>query len=230
MKKIWITVPLLLLLFLSCSGTRETTVLDTNNQYIEIEFAFNTEHYPWLLGTKYPQIAIWMESGPDQVKTIFVTEGAGENKWFFAKERPSALPVWSGIRGKEKDGNIDAISGATPSGETHKVLWQLPEDGRMKQITIFVEANVSFDYNTYYSKDASEGNPGFSDVNGQPSVIWSTTFTVDNEVKEVDPTVIGHGHVLGHDYRIDPDMTNVTTAAELFDYIRVFYFPQATLS
>ena len=168
-------------------------------------------------------MAVWVQSGDESPETVFVTQGAGEKEWWFAWERPGALPVWDGIKTKEKDIKIDAVSGATPSGEVHTVFWQIPDKYNGKALTVFLEANVSFDYNDFYNKQ--ENTPGYSDVNGQPSIVWHASFAVDDQPQEVTPEIIGHGNVLGSDNVLEPDLSNITTARDLFEYISVKYSP-----
>jgi hypothetical protein len=223
MKKISFIVPLCLLLIVGCAGVKEQPIVDTQHRSIEIFLSFNTENYPWLMGTRYPQMAIWVRSGDETPETIFVTQGAGENKWWFASERPSALPVWSGIKKEEQDIRVDAVSGATPSGDVDTIFWKIPDKYRGKDISVFLEANVAIDYNDFYAKD--ENKPGYSDWNGQPSVVWRASFTVDDQPHEVKPEIVGHGHVLGSDNTIDPDTSHITTARYLFGYISVKYNP-----
>ncbi len=223
MKKIILLIPLAIILLVHCAGLKENKVVDTNGRYIEIALSFNTAHYPWLLGTKYPQLAVWVESCTGDHETVFVTQGAGKNKWMFADERPGALPVWAGVRPEKQGPDIDAVSGATPSGEVHTIAWQIPEKYNGKDLTVFIEANVSFDYNDSYTKE--ENDPGYSGVNGQPSVVWSSLFHVDSKPKQMIPEMIGHGHVLGKNSTVDSDMSGITTAAELFNYVNITYYP-----
>jgi hypothetical protein len=223
MKKVIFFIPLVVFLLVHCSGLKEQKTVDTHHKYMEISLSFNTEHYPWLLGTKYPQLAVWVETVTGDRETVFVTQGAGENKWMFADERPGALPVWAGIRPGNQGVDIDAVSGATPSGEVHAIVWQIPQKYDGKKISIFIEANVSFDYNDSYTKD--ENDPGYSGVNGQPSVVWKSSFIVDDTPRQMTPEIIGHGQVLGNNSAIDSDMSGVTTAAELFNYMTFSYYP-----
>ena len=223
MKKIIVLMPLVLFFLAHCSGLKEQKTVDANCRYMEIAFTFNTEHYPWLLGTKYPQLAVWVESDTGDPETVFVTQGAGKNKWMFADERPGALPVWTGVRPDEKSPAVDAVSGATPSGEAHTIHWLIPEKYNGKNVTVFIEANVSFDYNEFYTK--KENNPGYSGVNGQPSVVWRSFFHVDNKPNQMTPEMIGHGHVLGKNSAIESDMSGITTAAGLFNYMNIAYHP-----
>ncbi len=223
MKRIFLFIPLAFVMLVHCSGMPEQKTVDAHHKNMEISLAFNTEHYPWLMGTKYPQLAVWVKSDDGGYETVFVTQGAGKNKWMFADSRPGALPVWSGVRPETQGPDIDAVSGATPSGEVHTIVWEIPEKYNGKNLKIFIEANVSFDYNDFYTKD--ENDPGFSDVNGQPSVVWEASFTVEGSPRQITPEMIGHGHVLGKDSAIDPDMAGMTTAAELFNYINIAYHP-----
>ena len=177
------------------------------------------------MGTKYPQMALWIESDPGNVKTFFVTSKAGENGWFGADKRPSSLPVWFGKLAKEGKIDIDSISGATPSGDVFTILWQVPDKLMNKDIKLFIEGNVSFDYNNFYIKKAKKGTPGYSDVNGQPSIIWMCSLKIDGSKKEIKPEIAGHGHVIGENHSINKDLGNITTAKEMFNYIKVSYFP-----
>lgn len=223
MKKIILLIPMVLLLLVNCSGLKGQQAVDAHRKNMEIALSFNTEHYPWLMGTKYPQLAVWVETVTGDRETVFVTQGAGKDKWMFADERPGALPVWAGVRTGKQGLDIDAVSGATPSGETHAIVWQIPEQYNGQKITVFIEANVSFDYNEFYTK--AENTPGYSGVNGQPSVVWESSFLVDEAPKQIIPEIIGHGQVLGSNSAIDSVMSEVTTAAELFNYIKVSYYP-----
>lgn len=214
---------MVLVMLINCSGLKEQKAADSHQQIIEVSLSFNTDSYPWLLGTKYPQLAVWVEDDNGDVETVFVTQGAGQDKWMFADSRPGALPVWSGFRSEKQGLDVDAVSGATPSGEVYTISWQIPEKYQGKNLTVFIEANVSFDYNDFYTKE--ENNPGYSDVNGQPSVIWKSSFKVDDKPRQISPEIIGHGHVLGKNSEIDSDMSGITTAAELFNYMNITYHP-----
>ena len=221
MKKQILLIPVILMLLVHCHGIKEEKTFDAGGRYLVFTLAFNAESYPWLLGTKYPQMAVWVTADNSRTETVFVTRGAGKGQWMFADERPAALPVWSGIRPEKQGPEIDAVSGATPGGSAHTIHWKIPETYEDKSLTVFIEANVSFDYNDFYSKD--EESPGFSSVNGQPSVVWQATLPADRNPQQLSPEIIGHGHVLGKNSAIDPDMSKITTAADLFDYIEISF-------
>lgn len=207
-----------------CASLEAPPGPSVDRQRVEITFSFDTESYPWLLGTKYPQMAVWAVTD-SEARTVFVTRGAARDDWYFADKRPSALPVWSGVREQDRDGAVDAVSGATPSGESHTIVWALPPTFTNKPVDVYIEANVSFDYNAFYHDDEDGTDGAYSDVNGQPSMVWKASFAADDTATDVEPAIIGHGHVLGNTHEIDPDTSRITTADSLFHYIRVSYHP-----
>ncbi|MCP4137315.1 MAG: hypothetical protein GY754_40480 [bacterium] len=220
-----------LIILTGCSSQKaERGTINKADPHLSITLSFNPESYPWLLGTKYPTFAIWVEEkGSGYAKTIFVSGKAGKNSWFSADNRPSSVPVWYGARAKEKAAKkgtaIDSVTGATPSGKGFTVHWQLPSELKNKKVDIFLEGNVSYDNNDFYKKDLKEGSPGYNDVNGQPSMVWKSTIETGDKAAKIEPALIGHGHVLGKDHTINPDMSNITTAKTIFDYISVSYSP-----
>lgn len=142
--------------------------------------------------------------------------------WIGSKERPASVPVWYGVS-KNNELQVDALTGATPAGSSYEIKWQIPREMLNRKLTVFIEANVSFDYNDHYQKDASKDSPGFSDVNGQPSLIWKGYIWAGSKNSSVKPEIHGHGHVLGKDHKIYKDMSGITTAKNLFHYIKIIY-------
>jgi hypothetical protein len=216
---------ILFLFIFGCTRAIKDTESYLKKPYIEIQFSLNKNAYPRLMGflkTCYPQIAIWTkETDSTFEKTIFVTEKGAHKDWTFAESRPSATPVWSGVRNREQQLDIDGISGATPSGETHTVIWPIPKRLVDKKIDIFIEANVSFDYNEHYTDDGkTESNTG---VNGQPSLIWKSKIELNEQDSVHTPILVGHGHVNGKDDQIHDNLEKVTTAKQLFNYIKIKY-------
>ena len=83
-------------------------------------------------------------------------------------------------------------------------------------------SNNSYDYNEYCTKQS--GNPGYSGTNGQPSIVWKAVRDLaDAPVEDLTPEIVGHGHVLGEDHQIGPDVSKLTTAKETFQYIGISY-------
>ena len=118
---------------------------------------------------------------------------------------------------------IDAITGATPSGETAVIQWQVPDRLHTKQVNLFIEANSSYDYNDYYSDQ--KGAAGYSGANGQPSLIWKAELDFSRSGdEEITPEIVGHGHLWGKDHQIYTDLSHITTARDTFLYLGIRFF------
>jgi hypothetical protein len=229
LKKMGWTVSLGLIL-IGCAAAPEPTdspQIDEDRPYLEFKLTYNYDVYEKpsiFLPKSQPTFAIWLEEKTSgKVQTIYVTAKAAEDKWILAETRPESVPVWYGVRQKEQNENglqIDAITGATPSGETAVIRWQVPEHLLAKQVNIFIEANNSYDYNAYYSDQ--KGEAGYSGANGQPSLIWlaELDFSDSGDV-EITPEIIGHGHLWGKDHKIEADISQVTTARDTFSYLAI---------
>ena len=223
---------LTVLIMLGCTSApeqKDDQKIDFNQPYLEFKFTYNYDVYEkptFFLPKSQPTFAIWLEEkNSGTVLTIYVTGKAGKNKWILAETRPESVPVWYGVRQKEtvtENLNIDAITGATPSGETAVIHWQVPRHLRDKQVDVFIEANNSFDHNAYYSKQ--KGTVGYSADNGQPSLIWRAELDFSKPMDtHITPEIIGHGSVLGEDHQIDPDISKITTAQDTFSYMGIRY-------
>ncbi len=222
MRKIMVAPLIVLIAGLACGPVPEASAVDTDGPKIRILFSFNPESYPRMVRKMYPQMAVWAaRDDMKHARTIYATRSGAQDRWWGADRRPSALPVWYGIRSGEGPRTIDAVSGATPSGESFGILWSVPPEFRGKSMDVFIEANVSFDYNEHYPKGAKEGDENFSDVNGQPSLVWKARIDCTRGGTTVVPSLAGHGHVLGSDPRIHGDLTKITTAKDIFHYIKV---------
>jgi hypothetical protein len=224
-------ISIILIFSVSCTSKNVTQdSIDIARPHIKISISFNSETYPWMMGKKYPTFAVWIEDQKSAISnTVYITGKAGENDWIGADERPGAIPVWYGVSKKEKlspgKQNLDAVTGATPGGDVFDILWQIPESFKGKKVRVFLEANVSFDYNEYYIKTDDKNSKNYSDVNGQPSLIWASEIELKDKISETTPVIIGHGHVLGSDHKLDMDLSKVTTAKEIFNYIKFSYNP-----
>ena len=220
-------------MLIGCTATPDTgdrPRIDESRPYLEFKLTYNYAVYKKpsiFLPKSQPTFAIWLqEKRSGKVQTIYVTGKAAENKWILAETRPESIPVWYGVRQKEQvaqGAQIDAISGATPSGDTVVIRWQIPERLRSRQVSIFIEANSSYDYNGYYTdrKDAA----GYSGANGQPSLVWSAELDFSKSGRaEIVPEIIGHGHLWGKDHEVYSDISRVTTARETFSYMAIRFF------
>ncbi len=226
MKRILV---LMLMVSLSCGAPAVKPALDGTKPHMKITISFNPDIYKSMMFSKiYPTYALWAEDKrTGTVHTIYVTGKAAKGKWIMADERPSALPVWYGAIKRERlehlDYTVDSVTSATPSGSTVTHLWQIPEDMRGGRLNIYLEGNISFDYNSFYPKDARKGSPGYSDVNGQPSLVWLGVVDAGSRDLVVKPIIAGHGHVLGEKHGIDGDLSKITTARDIFTYLDFNY-------
>jgi hypothetical protein len=223
---------LTVLIMLGCTSTpeqKDDRKIDFSQPYLEFKFTYNYDVYEkpsFFLSKSQPTFAIWLEEkNTGTLQTIYVTGKAGKNDWILAEARPESVPVWYGVSKKETDDEnlgTDAITGATPSGETAVIHWQIPLNLRDKQVDVFIEANNSFDHNAYYSKQ--KGSAGYSADNGQPSLIWRAELDFSKTMDEhISPEIIGHGSVLGKNHQIDPDISKITTAQDTFSYMGIMY-------
>jgi hypothetical protein len=233
MAKKAVRAVLLGLMLTGCAATsapKDTPQIDLNQPYLEFKLTYNYDVYQKpsiFLPKSQPTFAIWLEEkNSGKVQTIYVTAKAAENKWILAETRPESVPVWYGVRQKESvddSAQIDAVSGATPAGETAVIQWQVPRGLHIKQVNVFIEANNSYDYNAYYSDQ--KGTAGYSGENGQPSLVWKAEIDFSKKGdQEIVPEVIGHGSLRGQDHHIDPDISHITSARDTFSYMGIRFF------
>ena len=232
MKRAMFCFGLTILIMLGCTTTpeqKDNLQIDFNQPYLEFKFTYNYDVYEkpaFFLSKSQPTFAIWLEERHSgTLQTIYITGKAGKNDWIMAEARPESVPVWYGVRKKETDDDnlfTDAITGATPSGETAVIHWQVPPHLREKQVAVFVEANNSFDHNAYYTD--KKGTAGYSAQNGQPSLVWRAELDFSESMDEyISPEIIGHGSVFGEDHQINPDLSKITTALDTFSYMGIRY-------
>ena len=165
-----------------------------------------------------PSYAVWIEDETGYCTTVYVTGKAAESSWGGA-ERPYVLPIWSGIREKE----VDVVAQATPK-ENAVIQFNIPDEFAGKKITLYLEANASFDFNDYYKEGLKAEQIGFNDVNGQPSMLWSAEIDpARQKVGETPLELAGAGDVLGNNHKVHDNLTNVTSAKKLLVNIIVKY-------
>jgi hypothetical protein len=177
-----------------CSNSKGPAEVDFAKPYLTISCDMDqTSRFP-------PVTAIWIEN-PENGRTasLYVTGKA--------KIRPSALPVWAGLE------TPDIVTSATPAGPSFEISLQLPKQFIGSSFIIYLETNVSYDYNEYYRENALPSEACYSDVNGQPSIVWK--WTVINsalQIPDTPPEIAGHGEVLGANSQISDETSKITTA------------------
>ena len=220
------------------SATLQSTVYSSSDQpNLSIELRAG-EHF-W-----FPQIAIWTTDTADRyLETLFVTHSTAKGEFFggrtkqnfktfdqdhrkdFEIRRVDALPYWSQNRGVlAADGRYapthddplpDGISGATPDGN---VL--LKARSSLKQsYKVWVELNVAFDDNKYYSQyDMLEDSLYHSGTGllGQPSVVYLVTIDPQQSRKHHMLEYAGHTHPSKYE-ALTKGKEKLTTALEILD-------------
>lgn len=175
----------------------------------------------------YPQVSVWLESGDNKIiRQLYASNKIQKQDWIDAPDsgRPEALPVWTHRKAsiKKQSDEPDAVSSATPSGTTDQsVSIQNIQNYITKNPDtdwyIYLEANRSYDYNEYYSKERSG-------VNGQPSLLYRSLISFKEGVLSAGPLeLIGSGALKGGDGDIYSDLSNITTARDLFSSMTISF-------
>jgi len=198
------------------------------------EYESNPQPLFWgMTYTATPQVAVWLESTQGKfIKTLYVTGKTATSDFYSVRpdeervRRPETLPYWSHKRGvKAKDGlyspeldstAFDGMTSATPKGD-HFLKLPVPDNHKYR---VMVEVNRSYDFNDYYSRnrfpeDAIYSGSGSS---GQPSLIYQAVLDT-NESAEQLLTLIGHGHHSGQNGKLYQDVSKITSAKKIVDFI-----------
>ncbi len=219
-------------------------ILDLDKK-VQLSFELKKAKHFW-----HPQIAIWTEDKKgNYLETLYVTKATakgvfsgGRTKENFKSmdtrivneveghRRVNALPVWSHQRAVVyEDGLLvptvdkplpDGISGATP--KDNFVLKSSVD--YVQDFVIKFEINVAFDDNEFYSEYDFAADEVFHNGTGQlgqPSLIYSSTIDISNKEKYTIMRLEGHGHHSAQNGIIYEDLSKITTALEVVEYIVV---------
>ena len=204
MRRIAAIISLLLCAALLPACAKHAPEADLSKPHVAVSMSYAN-------GLKYaPSFAVWVEDEAGNTATLFATDKTATG----LKNRPEALPVWTGVR------EADAASGATPKDKAELTL-NIPDEFAGKKLKVFVEANASYDYNDFYAEGLEEGASGYSGVNGQPSAIWTADMdTAQSGSATLEMTAAGD--VLGADHDLHgtqnitaPVLTGVKVAWEV---------------
>lgn len=224
--------------------TREYTVVDLSQDATESKLSlffkagaeYESEPQPIFLNITYtsvPQVVVWMETlEGEYVDTLYITGKTSNSSYRPSAEepdvvrRPEALPYWSHRRGVlASDGlympeanstALDGVTAATPKLD-YQVDMPIPRTGRYK---LMVEVNRSYDFNDYSSKtrfpdDEVYSGPGSS---GQPSLVYESIVDTDVASQYLFK-LVGHGHHSGKNGELYTDLTHVTSAKQILEFI-----------
>lgn len=148
-----------------------------------------------------PQIAIWSEDEKgNYLETLYISEKT--YRWYKSggAKRRESLPVWR----NRAESVIDSVAGATQTLEKNRYRV------KNRKVTVYMEINNSFDYNSFYTKSNSKSS-------GQPSLIYSAQIDADKEIT-AEFKLIGHGSSDGSDGVIYKDMSNIGDALKILKY------------
>ncbi|TRZ43985.1 DUF4405 domain-containing protein [Robertkochia solimangrovi] len=191
---------------------------------------------------QYPLFAIWAEDSlGNYLETLYISRVIASSTYDFGinidgewepavKRRPEALPYWTHKRGiKASDGlftplensaDIDAVSGATPTGN---FLIESRSNFELNNYRILLEVNQSYDWNEYYSKDRFPEDMIYSGSGqvGQPSLIYAADIFSEFKESTVHGLMklIGHGHHSGKNGELYEDLSEITTAKQIIDRV-----------
>jgi hypothetical protein len=184
-----------------------------------------------------PQIAIWIERPTGEyVDTIYVTSKSAKASWTAAAgaRRPEALPAWSFARGvkaadglymPDKKGALaDSVSGATPAKAFVK-SWKVPASLAKGVYVVKAELNSSFDWNEAYPDKLPTSDPRWSEVNGQPSIVWECRIELGGDRAKIELAPAGTGDLRGEGGAVKPGLAGITSAVELASSIVAEYRP-----
>lgn len=166
---------------------------------------------------KEPQYAVWVETADGEyVATLAVSGKTVSKDWTGAPDegRPESLPVWSAVRARASgsDPSVDAASSATP--DASQAISGSVDLVPGREYVIRLEVNHSFDYNERWPKKAKKGSPGYSGVNGQPSLVYEGRFRAERGAT-VWLVPVAQGSVDGSDGLARAGLDGLSTALEI---------------
>ncbi len=188
----------------------------------------------------HPMMAAWMEDEDGRfIQTLYVNESVAKGYFNYADRsegkwkpgvlvRPASLPVWAHKRGIRNDqGNFmptqenpipDAYTSATPKGDF--ILKASTGEKPSGKINIFFEVNQSWDWNDFWTNNKFPDDVDYRS-SAQPSVIYKVEVDPDNLRETYSLQPVGHGHPSGRDGTINPDLSTITTALQIFESVTV---------
>jgi hypothetical protein len=224
--RLWFVPALALLLTASCS-TENNPV----NQCAQAPDIFINEKDPGSaevaitirinsgLSSAPPSYALWAKYPDGETESIYATCKASLGYSGSQGSYSESLPVWFGIRSEQGlvPGNpdLDAITTATPTRDNFEIRWEPKISGQQDTLQLFLEANMPNDFNDYF-------NSGLG-TNGQPSLVWYTSFVVlpDTVVVVRPALVIGRSDPKGQTNKLYSDRNGITTALNIISGIDV---------
>ncbi|NJK93825.1 MAG: hypothetical protein HC905_01835 [Bacteroidales bacterium] len=225
MRMMSITIFSILCMLLNGCQKEELTYSSGDLQ-VEIVTGENWLHdFPLFAGftKKSPQFAIWLEdTAGNYLSTVFVTYKTATQGWVSSKgnRRKESLPHWAHQRGfvygdglmlpDKKHPLPDGITGATPK-EGKTIRMRINDFD--KPIVVKAEFNHSIDFNSFFPRNAKEGDWNYSGGDygsGQPAVVYAITLSQDSKLSEMQ--LVGRSSADGSDGKLYNDLEKLTSA------------------
>ena len=213
----------LLALTMSCAVKPTATETITEAGQIGLEIKPGTAFTNWgwafiIPFKKGPQMAAWVVDGQGTYRgTLFATGKSARNDWMAApaQGRPESLPVWSAAR-NIGDSQEDAVSAASSTSlDTQNLASNLVLEPGSYQV--FLEVNLSYDWNATWGKGLPENDSHFNGVNGQPSIVYQASIQVGNGPARFILKPIGVGSATGTDGQIRQDFAGIDSALNILE-------------
>jgi len=233
-----IFIGILFLSFFNRCKTIEEPIFEFQNS--------NSEKFDWQINLKatqgkafnHPTFAIWQEDmAGNFIKTLFLTKSyasgtfghelVGDSIWLSRSGKsiqPAALPYWTFKKGQISGDTkvpspdspyIDGFTGATPQSSFEFKTGLESED---TQFRILLEVNQTWDWNKYWTNNKYPESKAYKH-SAQPSVIYAVT--INSSEKEYFMNLIGHGDPRGETGKLFTDLSNFTSAKEIFEMIKI---------
>ena len=166
--------------------------------------------------SKSASLAIWAETVTGtMIETLYLdTELAFSDRPMWngvTTSRANILPIWrhryTAISGVDPAGEVDAVTGATPSHSFS--LTDYLHLGQKKEFVLCVEVNA-----------AADPSEEFPDPHiGQPSLLYTALVDVDSREKYQILALTGHGGGAEESGAIQYDLERITTAQDWLDLV-----------
>lgn len=216
-----------------------TESISINKEFDKVSVIIDVKKGP---AFRYAMMVIWIEDVEgNYVESLFVPKSIATSTYVNGKSdnhgiwrsaivrRPESLPYWAHKRGiRASDGlmiplgkayDIDAVSGATPTNDF--VIDTKANVGNLKKFRILMEVNQSFDWNSYYHKKRFPKDEIYSGNGrvGQPAIVYAVDIDLDKikTSKNYLFEAIGHSHHSGKTGELFEDLSNISTALDIFD-------------
>lgn len=241
MRKIQISIIIfaIIIVFSSCKTSEKGVEITVYKDSIKIMEKGSNLKITLLKGKSFnhPTYAIWTEDMEGNfLETMYITKSyssgifsrqmVGDTMWlaeYGESFQPAALPYWTHKKGlidgkvlvpTKNHPYIDGYSGATVQGD---FILETKVDNN-KQFRILVEVNQPWDWNRYWTNNKYPESDAYKH-SAQPSIIYAVTIDKNENIFYLNP--IGHGDPQGKTGKLFTDISNFTTALQIFKSIKI---------